>query len=142
MAITTTNRNFMEAIKNFCENGAFFYTDSLGETHSLAEDEIKAFAEKEIQKMNDKNEKAKARKSKQQAEDPLNDTIKSILDSENWMTPAEISAKLNMPDVTLQKISTRVNKLIDEGVAEKTEITIAGTEGSKKRKGVAYKLVG
>lgn len=98
------------------------------------------FCDKEIAALDKKAAKAKETATKKKAEgDELTDKIAGVLTSD-FATIADIVKALNDDDVTNQKASYRLNKLAEAGKAEKGEITIAGGEGVKARKVVAYKL--
>ena len=44
------------------------------------------------------------------------------------------------PDATVSKVTFRLTKLVESGVAEKTQVTIEKTETTKARKVQAYRL--
>ena len=82
-------------------------------------------------------EKAKEYNAKKKAEnDALVDAIGDVLTNE-FATIEQIVLATKNPDLTKSKASPRLKKLVEDGIAEKGEITIDG-EG-RKRKLVAYK---
>ena len=53
-------------------------------------------------------------------------------------TLGNLAAAIGDEDITTSKVSARCSKLVKEGRAVKTEVTVPGTEGTKSRKLVAY----
>ena len=53
---------------------------------------------------------------------------------------AEIAARIEGDDVTVSKCTYRLNKLVDNGVAEKQPIKVPGSDGKKTRTIQGYKL--
>ena len=102
-------------------------------------EDLVEFLNKEIASLEKKAAKAKAAAAeKRAAGDELKDVIASALTSE-FASIADITAKVAGEDVTSAKVSYRLTKLVEDGVAEKTEITIK-EEGKKARKQVQYRL--
>ena len=128
-----TKREVLEAIK-----GTFV----TGECALDAETVI-AFCEKEIAALDSKAAKAKERAAAKKAEaDVLMDQVAGVLTDE-YQTIADIAAAVieDNADATVSKITYRLTKLVEAGVAEKTQVTIAATEGSKARKVQAYRAI-
>jgi len=121
MTKTTARENF-EAIRNFViENGG---------------DEAWAdFLKTQIEKLEARAAKAKEKRAEKAAEpDPFLDAIAGVI-GEEPITADEIVAKLNLEDLTRNKVTARIAKL--EGV-EKVDIKVENAEG-KTVKRVAYK---
>lgn len=128
-----TKREVLEAIKDA------FVT---GET-KLDTDVIVAFCDKEIAALDTKAAKAKERAAAKKAEaDVLMDQVAGALTDE-YQTIADIAASVieDNADATVSKITYRLTKLVEAGVAEKTQVTIPATEGSKARKVQAYRAI-
>lgn len=136
-----TKRNFYEALVNFANGGEFYY--SADGTEVVVDNEaIIAFAENEIALLDKKATKAKERAASKKADsDELTEAVRAALSTEEFEPIAEIATRIEGEDVTVAKITYRLTQLVKAGVAEKTEITIDGGEGQKKRKVQGYKLV-
>lgn len=106
---------------------------------------ISAFCDKEIAALDAKAAKAKERAAAKKAEaDVLYDQVKDALNAEEFQTIADISAvvaEVNA-DATVSKVTYRLTKLVEAGVAEKTDVSIPGVDGGKARKVKAFRLVG
>ena len=63
------------------------------------------------------------------------------MSTEDFETIADIVTRIEGEDVTAAKITARLTKLINLGVAEKTQVTIPATEGQKKRTVMGYRLI-
>ena len=137
-----TKRNVYEALINYANSGHMFYSDGEDEVVVTAE-ALAAFAENEIALLDKKAVKAKERAAQKRAEgDELTDAVRSAMSTEDFEPIAEIAARIEGEDVTVAKVSYRLTQLVKNGEAEKTQIEIVGDEGQKKRKVVAYKLLG
>ena len=116
---------------------ALFSGDIILEDIADADDYV-AFFEKEVAALDKKAAKAKETAAKKKAEgDELTDRIADVLTDE-FATISDIVKALGDEDVSNQKASYRLGKLVDAGKAVKGELNIGG-EG-KTRKVVAYKL--
>lgn len=128
-----TKREMYEAIKATFETGECEYP---AET-------VIAFCDKEIASLDAKAAKAKERAAAKKAEaDILYDQVKDALTDE-FATIADIAAvvaEVN-PDATVSKVTYRLTKLVEAGVAEKTPIKIAATETSKARTVQGYRII-
>lgn len=128
-----TKREMYEAIKETFETGSCKYDA----------DTVVAFCEKEIASLDSKAAKAKERAAAKKAEaDQLYDQVASVLTDE-FQVIADIAAgvaELN-DDATVSKVTYRLGKLVEAGVAEKTQVTIPASEGSKARKVQAYRKI-
>lgn len=127
-----TKREMYEAIKETFETGSCKYDA----------DTVVAFCEKEIASLDSKAAKAKERAAAKKAEaDQLYDQVASVLTDE-FQVIADIAAgvaELN-DDASVSKVTYRLGKLVEAGVAEKTQVTIPASEGSKARKVQAYRI--
>ena len=126
-----TKREMFEAIKETFETGSCKYDAAT----------VTAFCDKEIASLDAKAAKAKERAAAKKAEaDVLMDQVQDALTDE-FQTIADIAAvvaEVN-EDATVSKITYRLTKLVEAGVAEKTQVTVPATETSKARKVQAYK---
>lgn len=120
--------------------------EMFAEVITLAEDaeraDIVAFCEKEIASLDAKAAKAKERAAAKKAEaDTLKDLIVDTLTDE-FATIADITAKVAETDseATVGKVTSRLTKLVADGVAERTELSIPGKEGTKTRKVKGFRL--
>ena len=137
-----TKRNMFEAIVNFANGGHMAFEDAEGTVHVVTNDVLAEFAEKEIDALDKKAEKAKERAAKRRAEgDELMAAVREAL-SDEFETIADITAKIEGDDVTVAKVQYRLGQLYKNGEADKGDITIPGGEGVKARHVVAYKMKG
>lgn len=98
------------------------------------------FCQKEIESLEKKAEKAKTNAAKKKAEgDKLADAVYAALSAEEFETKETITDRVGDEDATVAKVQYRLTALVKEGKAEKSEIEIAGSEGQKKRKVMAYR---
>lgn len=107
-------------------------------------DGMVAFAEKEIESLVRKAEKAKETAAAKKAEgDALTEVVLSCLTDE-VQTIAEITARVvaceGCEDVTLGKVQYRLGALAREGKATKGEVVIPATETTKKRTVSGYSV--
>lgn len=101
-------------------------------------DELVNFCERQIAAIDRKSEKARERAAEQRkVSDELTERIAAMLTDEP-QTLGELAAAIGDEDITTSKVSARCSKLVKEGRATKTEVTVPGTEGTKSRKLVAY----
>ena len=92
-------------------------------------DEVIAFAETEIAKMDSRNEARKAKPSKAQlANEPIKVAILDAVRSGKHLSP-EIAQFCN---VTTQKASALCTMLVEEGKLAKAEVKVKGAKGSHK----------
>lgn len=102
--------------------------------------ELISFFEHEIENLDKRAERSRAAAAKKRAEgDPLKDVIKDILTDE-FQTIADVVAQIEGDDVTASKVTYRLNSLVTEGFAEKTDYPVSA-EGSKARVVKAYRLM-
>ena len=129
---TFTKREMYEAIKETFETGSCKFD---AET-------VIAFCEKEIDALDAKAAKAKERAAAKKAEaDALMALVEEALTDE-YQPIADIAAVVaeKDADATVSKVQYRLGKLVEAGVAEKTQITVEKTETSKARKIMAYRV--
>lgn len=127
-----TKRQMYTAMINFAENGTFSFPTDDG-VMVVAPDEIVAFAENEIELLDKKVAKAKESAAKKKNEsDALMEAVSQAL-TEDFEPIAEIAARIEGDDVTISKCTYRLNKLVENGIAEKQAIKIPGADGKKNR---------
>ena len=113
-----------------------------GTFEDLDVDTIVAWAEKKIAQLDRKAAKAKETAAAKKAEgDALTDAVKAAL-TEEFETIADIATRIEGDDVTVSKVSYRLNALFKtEGSGvEKGEVVVK--DDGKSRKLVGYRLVG
>ena len=107
----------------------------VAEIESEVKDELLAFVEKQVEMIESKAEKAKARAAeKRAAGDELRGVIKSVLTDE-FQTADAITSQIDGEDVTRAKVIARLGQLVKNGEAEKTDVK---TDDNRTVK--AYKL--
>ena len=127
-----TKKEMYAAIKEAFETGACKFD----------KDTVIAFCDKEITALDNKAAKAKERAATKKAEaDVLYDQVADALNTEEFQTIADIAAAVAEvnADATVSKTTYRLTKLVEAGVAEKTDVTIPGGEGVKARKVKAFR---
>lgn len=128
-----TKRAMFEAIKETFETGSCKFDAAT----------VIEFCEKEMASLDSKAAKAKERAAAKKAEaDGLTDLVAAALTDE-FQVIADIAAAVAESDVdaTVSKVTYRLGKLVEAGKAEKTQVTIPATEGSKARKVQAYRAL-
>lgn len=134
-----TKRNVYTALINFAETGKMSFDTEDGAVE-VGGEALKAFAENEIALLDKKAAKAKESAAKKRAEgDALLEAVKAALTNE-FESIADITARIEGEDVTVSKVTYRLNSLVESGVAEKTDIKVSA-EGQKTRTVKGYKLV-
>ena len=129
-----TKKEMYAAIKEAFETGACKFD----------KDTVIAFCDKEITALDNKAAKAKERAATKKAEaDVLYDQVADALNTEEFQTIADIAAAVAEvnADATVSKTTYRLTKLVEAGLAEKTQVTIPAVDGGKSRKVQAYRLV-
>lgn len=127
-----TKREMFEAIKKTFETGSC----------EFEADVVIAFCDKEIAALDAKSAKAKERAAAKKAEaDVLMGLVESAL-TEDYQTIADIAAIVaeEDADASTSKVTYRLTKLVEAGVAEKSQITIPATETTKARKVQGYRI--
>ena len=105
----------------------------------LDEATLEAFCTRQIAILDNKEAKAKELAAKKRsAGDELTKAIEAVL-TDDYEPIAEIAAKVDMEDVTVSKCVYRLNKLVEAGKAEKTDIELPAAEGKKARVVKGYK---
>lgn len=127
-----TKREMFEAIKETFETGSC----------KLEAAVVMEFCDKEIAALDAKAVKAKERAAAKKAEvDVLMDQVRDALTGE-FQVIADIAAtvaEIN-PDATISKVTYRLSKLVESGVAEKTDVSIPGVDSGKARKVKAFRI--
>ena len=110
-----------------------------GTFEDLDVDTVVAWAEKKIAQLDHKAAKAKETAEKRKAEgDALTEMVLASLTTE-FEPIAEIASRIEGDDVTLSKVSYRLNAAYKAGKIEKGEVVLTGEKG--KRKVVAYRAM-
>jgi hypothetical protein len=130
--VKTTKRDRFEEIKTLCE--------LVGETDRVDVEGIVAFCDKEIETLDSRAEKARARAAeKRAAGDELQTAVFEVLTDEP-ATRDEIAARLDPSfDASVAKVGFRLTALVKNGQAVKEEATITKEDGKSHRVNV-YKL--
>ena len=137
-----TKRNVYEALINYANSGVMAYAADEGDVVVTAE-ALAAFAENEIALLDKKAIKAKERAATKRAEgDELTAVVRQVMSTEEFEPIPVIAARIESEDATVGKVQYRLRKLVENGEAEKQELTIPGAEGQKARKVQGYKLIG
>lgn len=120
-----TKREYFEMLKEI-----------VNESNSENKGELIYFIESQIASIETKAAKAKERAAAKKAMgDELRDTVKSVLTNE-FQTADEITAKVDVEDISKNKVIARLTQLVNLGEVEKTDVK---DESGKTRK--AYKLI-
>ena len=110
-----------------------------GTFEDLDVDTVVAWAEKKIAQLDHKAAKAKENAEKKKAEgDALTEMVLASLTTE-FEPIAEIASRIEGDDITLSKVSYRLNAAYKAGKIEKGEVVLTGEKG--KRKVVAYRAI-
>lgn len=128
-----TKREMFEAIKATFETGDCKFEPAV----------VMAFCNKEIASLDAKAAKAKERAAAKKAEaDELMVQVREALTGE-YQTIADIAAAVAEvnADATVSKVTYRLTKLVEAGDAEKTDVAIPASEGSKARKVKAFRAI-
>ena len=128
-----TKREMFEAIKATFETGDCKFEPAV----------VMAFCDKEIASLDAKAAKAKERAAAKKAEaDELMVQVREALTDE-FQTIADIAAAVAEvnADATVSKVTYRLTKLVEAGDAEKTDVAIPASEGSKARKVKAFRAI-
>ena len=98
--------------------------------------ELVEFIDKQVSLIDSKAEKAKARNAEKKANgDELRETVQNVLTNE-FQTIDAIVSQIEGEEITKAKITARLTALVNNGIAEKTDVK--DDEGRKLK---AYKLV-
>ena len=115
-----TKREMFEAIKETFETGSCKFDAAT----------VMAFCDKEIASLDAKAAKAKERAAAKKAEaDVLMGQVEDALTGE-FQTIADIAAAVGAvnADATVSKVTYRLTKLVEAGVAEKTDVSVPGVD--------------
>lgn len=130
--VKVSKRDYLTAIIEAMHTGEIKYDPN----------DVIAFCEHEIELLDKKTAKAKERAAAKRAEgDELTEQIYDVLSGDEFMTIPEIVKALGDESVSAQRASYRLRSLVEANRAEKTEITVAGSDGGKASKRVAYRLI-
>ena len=127
-----TKREMFEAIKETFETGSCKFDAAT----------VMAFCDKEIASLDAKAAKAKERSAAKKAEaDVLMGQVEDALTGE-FQTIADIAAAVGAVnvDATVSKVTYRLTKLVEAGVAEKTDVSVPGVDGGKARTVKAFRI--
>ena len=136
MKKTYSKREMYELIKALVD--ADVISGELTET-GITEADVAQFCVDELELLDKKAAKAKERVAAKKAEaDELTELIKSLLTDE-WQTTTEIAAQIEDEDVSQSKITARMTKLINAGIAIKEQVSVTGANGKATKK-MSYRL--
>ena len=127
-----TKREMFEAIKETFETGSCKFDAAT----------VMAFCDKEIASLDAKAAKAKERAAVKKAEaDALMGQVEDALTGE-FQTIADIAAAVSAvnADATVSRVTYRLTKLVEAGIAEKTDVSVPGVDGGKARKVKAFRI--
>lgn len=111
-------------------------TEIVEATEVEMKEDLLTFIDKEVNLIDAKAEKAKARAAEKKAEgDALRDAVQAVL-TEEYQTINDIASQVEGEEITKAKITARLTSLVKNGLAEKADVK---TEDGKTVK--AYKLV-
>lgn len=134
-----TKREMFTAMINFAETGKFAYTNAEGTEIEVDAEVIAAFGAHEIELLDNRAAKAKETKAAKAAEpDELENAILEAM-PEDFATIADIAALVEGEDVTVGKVTYRLNALAKAGKVEKGDLKIPGGEGKRARTVKVYK---
>lgn len=120
-----TKRDYYEMLKNI-----------VVEANVEGATELVEFIDKQIELIDSKAEKAKARNAEKKANgDELREVVQSVL-TEEFQTIDAIVAQIEGEEITKAKVTARLTALVNNGIAEKTDVK--DDEGRKLK---AYRLV-
>jgi hypothetical protein len=126
-----TEREMYTMIRDAFENGT-----------PVDVNEVIEFTNKKIAALDKRAAKAKERAAAKRAEtDVIYEAVMGAL-GDTVITIADIEAAIkdSTPDATPGKISNRLMKLVDNGIAVREEITVPSKTGGRARKLQGYKL--
>lgn len=135
-----TKKNIYTALVNYAQTGFMTFETESGSVDITAE-MLEAFATKELALLDKKAAKAKETAAKRKTEaDKLMKVVAAVLTDE-YEPIADIAARVEVADATVSKVTYRLNKLVEAGVAEKCDLKLAATEDKKARTVKGYRLV-
>lgn len=125
-----TKKDFYEMLKEIV------YPTNADCEMTVEQGDLIDFLDKQIALIDAKAEKAKARNAEKKANgDELRDVVQSVL-TNDFQTIDAIVAQIEGEEVTKAKVTARLTSLVNNGIAEKTDVK--DDEGRKLK---AYKLV-
>lgn len=125
-----TKRDYYEMLKEIV------YPTNADCEMTVEQGELIEFLDKQIALIDSKAEKAKARNAEKKANgDELREVVQNVLTDE-FQTIDAIVAQIEGEEVTKAKVTARLTALVNNGIAEKTDVK--DDEGRKLK---AYKLV-
>ena len=125
-----TKRDYYEMLKEIV------YPTNADCEMTVEQGELIEFIDKQIALIDSKAEKAKVRNAEKKANgDELREVVQNVLTDE-FQTIDAIVAQIEGEEVTKAKVTARLTALVNNGIAEKTDIK--DDEGRKLK---AYKLV-
>lgn len=125
-----TKRDYYEMLKEIV------YPTNADCEMTVEQGELIKFIDKQIALIDSKAEKAKARNAEKKANgDELREVVQNVLTDE-FQTIDAIVAQIEGEEVTKAKVTARLTALVNNGIAEKTDVK--DDEGRKLK---AYKLV-
>lgn len=125
-----TKRDYYEMLKEIV------YPTNADCEMTVEQGELIEFLDKQISLIDSKAEKAKARNAEKKANgDELREVVQGVLTDE-FQTIDAIVAQIEGEEVTKAKVTARLTALVNNGIAEKTDVK--DDEGRKLK---AYKLV-
>lgn len=125
-----TKRDYYEMLKEIV------YPTNADCEMTVKQGELIEFIDKQIALIDSKAEKAKARNAEKKANgDELREVVQNVLTDE-FQTIDAIVAQIEGEEVTKAKVTARLTALVNNGIAEKTDVK--DDEGRKLK---AYKLV-
>lgn len=125
-----TKRDYYEMLKDIV------YPTNADCEMTVEQGELIEFIDKQIALIDSKAEKAKARNAEKKANgDELREVVQNVLTDE-FQTIDAIVAQIEGEEVTKAKVTARLTALVNNGIAEKTDVK--DDEGRKLK---AYKLV-
>lgn len=120
--VKITKAMVLEVVKANVENMTF--------TGDVTAEDVIAYVDTTLAQIANKAEKAKEKAAEKRAEgDTLKETVQAVLTGE-FQTINDIAAQIEDEEVTKAKITARLTKLVNEGVAVK----------EKSKEGMTYKL--
>lgn len=125
-----TKRDYYEMLKEIV------YPTNADCEMTVEQGELIEFIDKQIALIDSKAEKAKVRNAEKKANgDELREVVQNVLTDE-FQTIDAIVAQIEGEEVTKAKVTARLTALVNNGIAEKTDVK--DDEGRKLK---AYKLV-
>lgn len=133
MTTKITKRDYMNCLKSIVESGSITVEDP------FTEEGLLNFIDHEIELLDNKAQAAAKRAAdKKEAGDELREKIFNVLTDEP-ATIDDIVALVDDPDITRNKVASRLGQLVKMERVERSEVTLE-TPSGKTRKAAAYRL--